>query len=170
MAIIAVDDRESDPGSTRSDQRNLSCASGLPAGDAADRAVAGVRGRVTDRLAEGLTAMMRSPLLAVRAVASSALPPLDERFQGYLGVSPAHLLAGSAPGRHSRGRHDRGPRDRGSRVRSDARVGAGAAAAALADPGKILGYNSQAAITADHLKRGRPVVVDTAAVCDWASG
>src|SRR5260370_14877892 len=64
-----------------------------PAEEAADRIVAVLGRHVTERLARGLAAMVRSPLVTIAAVASSSLPALDARFQGYLGVSPGQIRA-----------------------------------------------------------------------------
>jgi hypothetical protein len=36
------------------------------------------------------------------------------------------------------------------------------------DPSRILGYSGNDAITDPRVRRGRPAVIDAAAVCDWA--
>jgi hypothetical protein len=37
------------------------------------------------------------------------------------------------------------------------------------DPARILGYSASDAITDEHVRRGRPAVIDVAAICDWAA-
>lgn len=65
----------------------------ITADEAAGRIVAGLGRHVTGQLAGGLTAMVRSPLVTISTVASSSLPVLDARFQGYLGASPRQIQA-----------------------------------------------------------------------------
>jgi hypothetical protein len=65
----------------------------VPAEEAAERIEAGLGRHVTERLAGGLTAMVKSPLVTISTIASSSLPVLDARFQGYLGASPAQVQA-----------------------------------------------------------------------------
>ncbi len=37
------------------------------------------------------------------------------------------------------------------------------------DPARILGYSASDAITDERVRRGRPAVIDVAAICDWAA-
>jgi len=37
------------------------------------------------------------------------------------------------------------------------------------DPARIAGYSASDAITGERVRRGRPAVIDVAAICDWAA-